>query len=264
MRVFDELNIKSKLTLIIVVVSLGAVLTVGYLNWRFTRTTLTQTISNQLTSVRASKAAQIETYFENIRHQVETLCQDDMIVAAMVRFKKAFRKLNLQQISGEWQEEIERYYNDVFFPKLFAHLEGAPNLELYTPDSQAALYLQYRYIVANLHSLDAKGEFSDAADGSEYNKFHKKYHPILRQWVTKFGYKDMFLVDIRNGDIVYTVDKGVDFATNLDTGPYRASNLAEVVAEVRRHPDLGAVRIMDFASYKPSYGASTAFIAGPI
>ncbi len=128
MRVLHELRIKSKLTLLVVAVSLGAILTVGYLNWRFTRTTLTQTIVNQLTSVRASKAAQIEAYFENIRHQVETLCEDDMIIAAMVRFKKAFRKLSLQQIPGEWQEAIVQYYSDIFFPKLFVHIEGEPGM----------------------------------------------------------------------------------------------------------------------------------------
>ncbi len=37
--------------------------------------------------------------------------------------------------------------------------------------------------------------------------------------VATIGYYDLFLIDIETGDIVYTVTKETDFATNLNDGP---------------------------------------------
>ncbi|NER00154.1 MAG: hypothetical protein F6K30_26230, partial [Cyanothece sp. SIO2G6] len=48
------------------------------------------------------------------------------------------------------------------------------------------------------------------------------------------------------------------------TGPYRNSNLADVVRQDQDNPDVGAIQLGDFQFYRPSYNAPAAFIAGPI
>jgi hypothetical protein len=48
-----------------------------------------------------------------------------------------------------------------------------------------------------------------------YSKAHKIYHPLIRSYLEKFKYYDIFLVDHETGNIVYSVYKEVDFGTSL-------------------------------------------------
>ncbi|NER85483.1 MAG: hypothetical protein F6K42_39560 [Leptolyngbya sp. SIO1D8] len=52
----------------------------GLLTWQRARNILTPRIFDQLTSVRASKSAEIESYCQCMYNQVETLAEDRMIV----------------------------------------------------------------------------------------------------------------------------------------------------------------------------------------
>jgi hypothetical protein len=86
---------------------------------------------------------------------------------------------------------------------------------------------------------------------------------MFRDRVARFGYYDMFLINSQ-GQIVYTVFKETDYATNLETGPYRDSNLAKLVREVIASKRRGFTQLVDFAAYAPSYGLPASFIAAPI
>jgi anti-anti-sigma regulatory factor/HAMP domain-containing protein len=90
------------------------------------------------------------------------------------------------------------------------------------------------------------------------------YHPIIRSYLKRFGYYDIFLVDHETGHIVYTVFKEVDFGTSLLTGPYRETNFAEVFQEARTAGAKDFVRLIDFKPYHPSYNGQASFIASPI
>ena len=84
-----------------------------------------------------------------------------------------------------------------------------------------AMNLQYQYIAANPHPLGSKNNLDRANDGSRYSELHGALHPYLRTALRQFGLYDIFLVEPRNGTIVYTVFKELDFATSLVNGPYR-------------------------------------------
>ena len=93
---------------------------------------------------------------------------------------------------------------------------------------------------------------------------HAIYHPLLRGAAAAFGFFDLMLADPKSGRIIYSVDKEVDFATSLRTGPYRASNVSAAVARCAATADRSAVCFEDFAPYAPSRGAPTAFMAAPV
>ena len=260
----NRLSIKSKLQIMLLVASLGSILVVGYLSWSKARETLTERIFDQLTSVRASKAYQVESYFQTLRHHIETLCEDRMVVSAIVEFKQAFTQLNQASIPADWERNIEGYYTNEFLPRLTKNIIGTPVFETYRPTSSASRYLQYHYIANNPNPVGKKDELEQAPDGSEYSRIHARYHALFRNLIKKFGYYDLFLIDSRTGIIVYSVYKETDYSTSLDDGPYRNSNLAEVVKKVRANPDRGAIQIVDFQFYRPSYNAPAAFFAGSI
>lgn len=260
----NRLSIKSKLQVMMLAASLGSILVVGYLSWSKAQSTLTERIFNQLTSVRASKAYQIESYFQTLQHHIETLSEDRMVVSAMIEFNQEFAQLNRVSIPVDWESKIAAYYNSEFIPKLAENIIGNPVFETYRPRSNAARYLQYHYIANNPNPLGSKDKLNRALDDSNYSNIHTKYHKLFRNLIKKFGYYDLFLIDSKTGNIVYSVYKETDYATSLDSGPYRSSNFAKVIEKVRDNPNRGAIQIVDFNFYKPSYNAPAAFVASAI
>ncbi|BBD53071.1 Adenylate cyclase [Planktothrix agardhii] len=263
MRSLTSVSIKSKLIMMLLAVSSCSILVTAYLGYRSGKLNLTHRVFNQLTSVRASKAYQIESYFKNIRNHTQTLSEDPAIIAAMQEFATAYPQLQTINITQSFDPKLIAYYRDKFLPRLTQTEEGSPILESYLPKTIASRHLQYYYIADNPHPVGKKEALDYAKDGSEYSKIHARYHPIFRNIIQKFSYYDMFLIDPQ-GNIVYTVFKETDFTTNLENGPYQNSNLADLFQKVKEAQSKDYATIIDFQAYAPSYGAPAAFIAAPI
>jgi len=259
-----RLTIKSKLMLMLMSVSLLSAFLVALVAYRSGHAALTASVFDQLTSVRAAKASQIESYLARVHAQVQTLGEDKMIADAMVGFRNAFEDLARESIVPAWDENLDAYYRDEFLPRLEENVEGRPIFESYRPARPETRYLQYQYISSNPNPVGEKQRLVDAGDGSRYSNVHAELHPILRNLAEEFGYYDMFLIDAETGAVVYSVSKETDFATSLRDGPYSNTNFAAVVQRVRETPDKGFVAMIDFAPYRPSYSAPGAFIATPI
>jgi class 3 adenylate cyclase len=260
----NRLSIKTGLVLILLLYSLLAILVMGVLSWWTSRTTLTAAIVDKLVTVREAKAEQIQSYFFNLGNQISTLRQDGVIVEATVRFNRAFRQLESQQIPDEWNQGLEAFYTTQYLPKLFETLPGQADYALYRPNNQAALYLQYQYIVANNEPPERKILLEQASDGSEYSEVHARFHPHLSDLVKRLGFADLLLVNINTGDVVYSAAKEVDFANNVFNGPFDRSNLTTALEAIRNNPDPGNLQSVDYELYRPSYGRPTAFVAAPI
>jgi len=78
-----QLSIKSKLIMMLLLVSGFSTLFTAVLGYKSGQINLTDRVYNQLTSVRASKASQIEAYFRHIQNHTLTLSEDLSIVAAV-------------------------------------------------------------------------------------------------------------------------------------------------------------------------------------
>ncbi|MEG3841782.1 adenylate/guanylate cyclase domain-containing protein [Microcoleus sp. herbarium14] len=263
MQLLKQLSIKTKLIVMLLVVSLCAMLASTYICSSSGKAILTEKVFNQLTSLRAAKTYQIQDYFETLHNHSETLSEDLTVVAAMQELNTAYRQLEASTVPADFDAKIDNYYQTQFIPKLTRTQEGSPVLESYTPKTAAARYLQYHYIAANPNPVGKKLLLDNPGDASAYSRAHARYHPIFRNIVEKYGYYDMFLID-PEGTVVYTVFKETDFTTNFTNGPYNESNLASAVKAARQANGTGYVKIVDFKPYTPSYGAPAAFIAAPI
>jgi methyl-accepting chemotaxis protein len=123
--------------------------------------------------------------------------------------------------------------------------------------------LRRLYIENNPQPAGERHRFLDAGDGSSYSVAHAEYHGWLRRLVEERGYYDVFLID-HDGDVIYSVFKESDFATNLETGEYSDSGLAEVYRQVEADFDQENLGFTDFRPYAPSNGAAASFIAAPV
>jgi class 3 adenylate cyclase len=184
-------------------------------------------------------------------------------VAAVQEFDAAYQQLGATPLPPNAQQALERYYTKEFLPRLDKFNSGSPILDAYMVRSPASRYLQYHYIAANPNPVSRKQLLDRASDGTTYSQVHGLYHPIFRNIVSKFGYYDMFLINPQ-GQVVYTVFKETDFASDMGNGPYQGSNLAALIRQVIASKEKGFTNLADFAAYAPSYGAPASFIAAPI
>ena len=127
-----------------------------------------------------------------------------------------------------------------------------------------SIALQHQYISANPNPLGEKDSLIAANDQSEYSALHAKYHPHIRDFLQKFEFYDIFLVDPDTGDIVYSVFKELDYSTSLIDGPYANTGIGEAFKKANASGEVSSVALTDFAPYTPSYEDPAAFIASPI
>ncbi len=123
--------------------------------------------------------------------------------------------------------------------------------------------LQRLYITENPENIGEKHLYDAADDGSDYSAAHARYHPWFRQFLTERGYYDVFLFD-GDGNLVYSVFKEADFATNVNSGEWKESDLGNAFRAALSAGRAGAISFFDFEPYAPSNGAPASFIATPI
>ena len=259
----NNVAIKTKLFLTFLGVTVPALIVIGGLAYLGGKAAVERTTLDHLTSVRAGKASEIRSYFEQIRKQARTLARNRMITDAMVDFDDAFLALEDVDLADEQQDAVVGYFVDEFFPRLEALTEGEVDPATFLRGSNAGSYLQYHYIVTNANPPGEKLVLDDPGDGSEYSEVHRLVHPVLRDFAHEFGFHDLILIS-GSGQVVYTVAKEVDLGTDLIDGPFQDSNLAAVFEEAQHDFLNGGAKLADFAHYAPSFGEPSSFMAAPI
>ncbi len=128
-------------------------------------------------------------------------------------------------------------------------------------DAQSTL--QAQYVSDNPHPAGAKHKLDRAESDTTYNAIHGLQHPWFRRFLEARGYHDIFLF-APNGDLVYTVFKKPDFATNLQDGEWKDTDLGGAFTTAAAKASADDVTFLDFKPYAPSDGAAASFISAPI
>ncbi len=89
--------------------------------------------------------------------------------------------------------------------------------------------LRRLYIDENPHPLGDRDQMLKAEERGTYHFRHGSLHPYFSDLAEVEGHYDIFLISL-SGDLLYTLEKEDDFATNLQTGPYAGTHLAESTA----------------------------------
>ena len=237
--------LKNRLLLALLSISLIPLSVLGLSMYYLTSDAIMEQATSRLTAVRTIKANQIQSYFHSIQDQIQTFSEDRMVIQAMSDFKNGMETVQAEnevteEALMEMRKQVGRYYNSEFSRQYNAgnRISEVSDAEfvsrLLSPLDGDAITLQYQYILKNPNELGSKELLDDAGDGSSYSRSHSLYHPIIRNYLQKFGYYDIFLVDIDSGDIVYSVFKEVDYATSLKDGPYAATNLGRAFSEAAK------------------------------
>ncbi|MBL4775894.1 MAG: cache domain-containing protein, partial [Mariprofundus sp.] len=101
--------------------------------------------------------------------------------------------------------------------------------------------------------------FQQGVDSTAYHQANRSYGAFFERYLAHWNYYDLFLIDAQ-GNIVYSIKHEADFATNLNSGAYRDTGLAQVFNESRHFLQSNN---STFAYYAPS-DAVAAFVAMPV
>jgi serine phosphatase RsbU (regulator of sigma subunit) len=264
-----NLKIGPRITLTFFLIAFISMLVIGVISYKRAKTSLQKQSFEKLTAVREMKASQIQDYFQIIKDQLITYAEDPMIIEAMKDFKKGFNTIK-EDLKVDDKAFVERkkitfdYVENSFLKKLNGNLENKVSLEDVASTGEQAILMQQLYIAENNNPIGEKEKLDFANDSSAFTKAHRHYHPVIRNFLEKFGYYDIFLIDNENGNIVYTVYKEVDFASSLESGPFKNTNLATAYNAAKNAKEKEQVKLVDYRPYHPSYNAPSSFIACPI
>ena len=266
------MKLKSKILIgAIVLVALPVVVLTGVLSSISASSSfdsLEQASKERLVAIRALTKGRIEDYLATIDKQIQSYSSNRMIINAMGSFTLAYQDYSAQtnQDITKARLELSRYYEQEFNQK-YQQLNNGTSADTtvwLANLSDNSLLLQHQLIEKHQQPLGSKHLLTDLGNRSDYNKYHQLYHPIISDYLAKFEYYDIFLVDINSDQIVYSVFKELDFATSLKDGSFAKSSLANVYLQAKASNEPDFIAVSDFSNYSPSYQASAAFIASPI
>lgn len=174
----------------------------------------------KLVSLRQSRHATLNNYFQSIQEDLQLLAANEQVADSLLAFQKAFSQIDQSDRANE-----ERQFHAVYTPENTAG-DGAVAKAF-----EAPALISYFYT-------------------------HNKHHDWFRVAQKLKGYYDIFLITPA-GDVVYTVFKERDFATNLLRGKWADTGLAKAFKGAVR----GEQTFVNFQPYQPSNEAPASFIA---
>lgn len=220
----SNVKLSKKLPILITLVAIFAVTITSIISIKSTIKAEHIAAEETLMAIEEARTATLKLYLQSIREDLDILAQNEYVRGALMDF-----------IVG-WNEIAK--------------------------ESDPLTYLQDAYIDNNKHALGEKHLLDYAMDGSLYSQVHARYHPWFRHFLESRGYYDVFLF-APNGDLVYSVFKEADYATNMYTGEWKDTDLANAF-DAAIKSSKGKQSFFDFRPYKPSNDAPASFISEPI
>lgn len=222
-------------------------------------------IGDQLLGIQKSKTSQIKELESRNTALIRNLSQNPVAINAMVDFKEsiALLEFNFIEDTKRSQKDLART-NTAYMQSVVTELDklGASfkAQDLIAKDP-SGLILQDLYIKLNTNSK--KSDLVDAKDDSLYTFFHKKHHAWFNTFTNENELYDLFLVNHQTGQILYTVQKEIDFGNNLKTSYLKDQGIGQVFQKAMNAKP-GEVFFSDFNFYPPSMNESATFIATPL
>ena len=133
----------------------------------------------------------------------------------------------------------------------------------WTQIDNAAAQVRDIYITKNPYAAGERDQLNIGETRTVYDFSHTNFHPGLRSVAHERGYEDLFVFDPA-GNLLYTVNKNDDFATNFAIeggGPYAESALGTVFRQAVTFAAPGSVAFADDLAYAPGGGGLASFVA---
>ena len=237
---FNFSNSQIKISFLVLIAVVVSVVILGGISIQTIRSALNEQALSQLVSVREIKKKQIEKSYEERKADLAVLIETTSTLR-----KEAFNKLiAIREIK---KKQLEDYFS-----------QQVKDISALTESRD----IDHTFQVVKQYHIETKvsptGPYN--VNTNAYKKIYKDNSTYLNNFVKTFGYKDVFIICTAHGHVMYTAAKKSDLGTNLRTGPYSDSNLADLRKKVIKEKK---VVVQDFRPYAPNNNEPAAFIGAP-
>ncbi|PLX66240.1 MAG: hypothetical protein C0603_12605 [Denitrovibrio sp.] len=228
---------------------------------------LTNATFAQLASVRATQVAAIEDYFAFMGNSLKAIAAQESTVAAVEELTDGYMNIEeyFEDTEAQTEADLKKMYENEYLNRINYDIPRAQSKRAtadYLPKSFKGRALQQLFIYSNPEPVGKKENFIKSHLISPYSTAHLMYHNSFLEVLHDFNLYDVLLVDTE-GNVVYSVFKEKDFATNLEDGVYSNSGLADTYKKLKSKKK-GDVVFTDFFPYEPSLNMPSAFLGTPV
>ncbi len=123
-------------------------------------------------------------------------------------------------------------------------------------------FLQQHYAAHDDSAESSSRTIDFAGVQTDYSRKHRRHHPFFETMLKRNGFADVFIID-PEGNVLYSVLKNADYATNVLNGPWKSTGLGNAFrAALPLGPEETA--FVDLAPYKPGNGQYSGFVSAPV
>ena len=290
-------TVRTKLLLVNSAITLLALGLLGIISYTLLNQSLERSRRAELSAVRNLLSRQVNDYFQGGRAQIATQAESQTVQLALAEFSGARRTLFAELGTEGFNADVSFmldlaetnrvYYENNLIRSLSLARAPEPreDAQKYLPKDREALLLQSVYTIKNPAPVGAKYLNNSTSDilsneqldrplreaffRSNFAVANNRYQPYFKALADRFGYEDIYLVDAE-GYVVFSLNKELDFATNVRTGFGRNTGLGDAFfgawyADTSSSADLDArVVLTDFTNYDAAYDAPSTFMATPV
>src|SRR5689334_23071607 len=173
-----RLKLSLKIPLLVVAAALAAGLAVALVDYGQASRELRRAVEDKLSALLRARTIAISDYLSSIQRDLRSQAANPFVVEALSSF-----------------------------------LVGRTEL-----GAGANALLHDLYVTRNPYPAGERSKLDHPNDPSIYSLAHNRFHPQLRDFADRYGYRDLLLLD-PDGNVVYSVRKQSDFATDVAHGP---------------------------------------------
>lgn len=224
------MNIRSKLLVYFLTLSLIPFIIIGLIAWWNSSNALRENAFNHLESIREAKKAQVEDFF-----------QEKLInMASLLDIVSAFRENTISKLQTTQENKTEQL--EWYFSERISDISS---------------------LAENQLTIEALHDFTKAfqeygLQSAEWKATKQAYSQYLNQYRAYYGYYDVLFI-ANNGDIVFSTLGGSEQGTNLLTDNLKNTPFAKQFKRALRR-----TMVFDFTQYPPAQNRQIAFLTVPL
>ncbi|NJL15053.1 MAG: GAF domain-containing protein [Microscillaceae bacterium] len=260
---FKDLRLVYKFSIIFFLLAFLTLISVGFFSYYQSRELLLRNSFQYLETLTRHKKILIEEYFQDLKGQMLAVSQNPSTIAALRAYQEGFAQ-HPPLANNEEMQSLHQYYEAEILPELAFRKVNTINYKDFLPKSALTAALQQKYLQQNPNPREFKYKMlASEPQRQPYDQIHARFHPAFVNYCEELKIEDVLLIDTE-GNVVYSVKKRTDFATNLHQEPYKSGPTARLYRRLQRRTvhDVNEEKVdfEDYDFYEPNLYEPSAFV----
>lgn len=261
-RPIRRLSVASRLAIAVIVVAASAIATASAVGLVTGSRANDRLVEQRLVAAVSAERFEVQAALERLRSQITLLAASPSTADSIQRLRTATDQLTLPGpiVLADEQEALRDHYLRSVIPVLERTAGGDLDTTDLVPDSAVGIHLQHAFLT-DARDPAARSTIDTPAIDPDWAALHAEIHSFQRRTAARLRADDLLLIDA-DGEVLYSVSKAPDFATNVAFGPHAGGPLGQTLRSAPG-PAAGAV-ITELATYAPALGQPSWFVVAPV